>query len=192
MLKTENKSQQQGKTSSAMKNNAVSEHASLRREIEGARNGLRFSFDKININSVRPAPARIQPKLMINQPGDNYEQEADATADKIMGMQEPVIGQINSATTSIQRKCDHCEEEEEKEGKIQRKEIRPGEAHASNDLSTYVNNLSNAGSPLPHSTRNFFEPRFGFDFSKVRIHTDAAASDSAKSINAHAYTFANN
>ena len=48
------------------------------------------------------------------------------------------------------------------------------------------------GVPLPHETRDFFEPRFGYDFSNVKIHTDAVAAKSARSINALAYTSGNN
>ena len=44
---------------------------------------------------------------------------------------------------------------------------------------------------LPESTRSFFENRFGHDFSRVRIHTDAKAAESAQSINARAYTVGN-
>ena len=34
------------------------------------------------------------------------------------------------------------------------------------------------------------EPRFGYDFSRVRVHSGAAAEQSAKDVNAHAYTVA--
>lgn len=44
------------------------------------------------------------------------------------------------------------------------------------------------GAPLPAATRAFFEPRFGHDFSRVRVHTDARASESARSVRALAYT----
>jgi lysozyme family protein len=40
--------------------------------------------------------------------------------------------------------------------------------------------------------RNFFEPRFGYDFSHVRIHTDARAAASARAVNALAYTVGRN
>src|ERR1043165_1116328 len=42
--------------------------------------------------------------------------------------------------------------------------------------------------PLDASTRAFFEPRFGHDFSRVRIHADAEAPRSATAVNALAYT----
>lgn len=48
--------------------------------------------------------------------------------------------------------------------------------------------LRSPGQPLDLSTRAFFEPRFGHDFSKVRVHTDARAAESARSVNALAYT----
>jgi hypothetical protein len=47
------------------------------------------------------------------------------------------------------------------------------------------------GSSLDDSTRGFMESRFGQDFGDVRIHTDSKASDSAKSVNAQAYTVGN-
>jgi len=48
--------------------------------------------------------------------------------------------------------------------------------------------LGSAGQPLDAGTRAWMEPRFGYDFSSVRVHTDARASESARSIGALAYT----
>ena len=48
--------------------------------------------------------------------------------------------------------------------------------------------LVNPGSPLEPALRGDMEERFGHDFSKVRVHTDAAAKQSALDVNAHAYT----
>ncbi|WP_410597532.1 DUF4157 domain-containing protein [Amycolatopsis sp. lyj-23] len=47
---------------------------------------------------------------------------------------------------------------------------------------------SGGGTPLDASTRADMESRLGADFSDVRVHTDGAAHDSAKSVNAQAYT----
>ncbi|HEX5732115.1 MAG TPA: DUF4157 domain-containing protein [Blastocatellia bacterium] len=44
------------------------------------------------------------------------------------------------------------------------------------------------GQPLTDSVRGFFESRFGYDFSQVHVHSDARAADSARSVNALAYT----
>ena len=47
---------------------------------------------------------------------------------------------------------------------------------------------SGSGAPLDRHTRGFMESRLGADFSDVRVHTDARASESAQSVQAHAYT----
>lgn len=51
---------------------------------------------------------------------------------------------------------------------------------------------SGGGSPLPADVREEMQGRLGHDFSDVRVHTDSAAHDSAKSVNAHAYTVGSN
>ena len=48
--------------------------------------------------------------------------------------------------------------------------------------------LRSPSQPLDPATRAFMEPRFGHDFSQVRLHADTRAADSAKAINALAYT----
>ena len=48
--------------------------------------------------------------------------------------------------------------------------------------------LSSPGQPLDADTRAFFEPRFGHDFGNVRVHSDAAAEQSAHEVSARAYT----
>lgn len=48
--------------------------------------------------------------------------------------------------------------------------------------------LRSSGRPLEPATRAFFEARFGFDLARVRVHTDGRAADSARAVNAHAYT----
>ena len=48
--------------------------------------------------------------------------------------------------------------------------------------------LKSPGQPLDTGVRNFFGPRFGHDFSQVRVHVDKLASESARQVNAVAYT----
>ncbi len=48
--------------------------------------------------------------------------------------------------------------------------------------------LRSAGQPLNPATRAFMEPRFGHDFSQVRVHSDSKAAESARDLNANAYT----
>jgi outer membrane protein OmpA-like peptidoglycan-associated protein len=138
----------------------------------------------------------IQAKLAISQPGDPDEEEADRVADQVMRMAKPTP--ISSSPGTIQRKCAACEaggatcpkcEEEEK---LQRKE-KPGHAPQTTPaIHSQIAALRGGGQPLPPSVRAFFEPRFGADFSQVRVHTDAAAQQSAQDVNANAYTAGQN
>ena len=131
----------------------------------------------------------FQPKLTINQPGDAYEQEADAMADRVMqNKQVPSQNAFFNPSASIQRKCAQCEGEE----KLHRKEASGGNAQPSPQTESYISALTGKGNSLSHSEKSFFESSFGHNFSDVRIHTDAAANESAKSMNALAYTHGNN
>ena len=44
------------------------------------------------------------------------------------------------------------------------------------------------GRPLPPATRRYFEPRFGYDFSGVRVHADSNAARATRAVNARAFT----
>ena len=48
--------------------------------------------------------------------------------------------------------------------------------------------LCSSGQPLDQATRAFMEPRFGHNFGRVRLHTDARANESAQAVGAFAYT----
>lgn len=48
--------------------------------------------------------------------------------------------------------------------------------------------LRSSGQPLDRAARAFMEPRFGHDFSQVRVHNGAKAAESARAVNAMAYT----
>ncbi len=78
-----------------------------------------------NVNSFffKATPANT----FINYPNDIYEQEADAMDDRVMRMPANENIFFQPSTNSIQRKCEHCEEEE----KLQRKEFFPGEMNLS-------------------------------------------------------------
>ncbi|HKH59487.1 MAG TPA: DUF4157 domain-containing protein [Flavitalea sp.] len=93
-----------------------------------------------------------------------------------------------SPDSPVQRKCDACEEEE----KIQRKEADKSGTEVGSTLENYLGTLSGSGHGLPEQVRGFYEPRFGYDFGSVKIHTDDVAAKSAQSINALAYTSGNN
>ncbi|MEM9808203.1 MAG: DUF4157 domain-containing protein [Cyanobacteria bacterium P01_D01_bin.56] len=130
----------------------------------------------------------IQPKLTVGQPNDKYEQEADRVAEQVMRMPAPesVGTQVQrTPLPKIQRACSACE----KEKKLQAKEIPGSTPEVTPAVASRIQSLQGGGQPLPTSTRNFFEPRFGQDFSRVRVHVDA---QSTQALNAKAYTIGKN
>jgi hypothetical protein len=138
----------------------------------------------------------LQPKLAINQPGDAYEQEADRVAEEVMRMPDPSAAAapaIASAAAVLQRKC-ACGDQSEsglcsecaKKEELQRFAAGPTATPEAPPIVRHI--LRQPGVPLDASTRAFFEPRFGRDFSTVRVHTDSRAAVSARAVNARAYT----
>lgn len=118
----------------------------------------------------------IQPKLQVSQPGDPYEQEADKIAENIMDRP--------GTEDTIPRKCTACKENAEIE--IHRK-TNAGGLEVPGSVADEIENL-HGGVPLDSSTQKFMESRFGYDFGAVRIHAENAASASAESLGAMAYT----
>jgi hypothetical protein len=80
------------------------------------------------------------------------------------------------------------QEEEEEEEMILPKIDSDSNSEVPRVIESDINALKEGGQPLSESTRSFFEPRFGIDFSHVRVHTDDRAVEAARSINARAFT----
>jgi hypothetical protein len=80
------------------------------------------------------------------------------------------------------------EEEEEEEETVQAKAFSRQIGKPSPDFESRINRLEGGGEPLPKSVRTFFEPRFGHDFSQVRVHANVEAANMAQSVNARAFT----
>ena len=160
--------------------------------------GMTDSCESCNANNL--AGTRVQAKLVVGPVDDPYEQEADRVADHVMRMPDTDI-----ATTSeddpgpvIQRACTDCDDEEklqrqpeedDEEESIQAKrESGPTGGEVSAQQTTEIESIKAGGEPLRPASRNFFEQRFGHSFSNVRVHSDERAAQSARGINAQAYT----
>lgn len=83
------------------------------------------------------------------------------------------------------------ERPEREEEILQTKEASCHDPEVTPDIESNVNALRSGGEPLPESVCSFYERRFGYDFRRVRIHTDAKAAESARKVNALAYTVEN-
>ena len=182
--------------------NMAMQHAA--REV-GGQDVLVHPESALNFLSVRSGAVLLQRKLTIGSVNDPLEHEADRVAERVMRMPAR-LEPIDSSAAQVQRKCacggtcDSCRTEEE-QWTVQRKSAaRPPIAAAGASAATTAMSappivhdvLRSPGQPLPSSVRTFFEPRFGADFSHVRVHTDGAAQRSAQDMNANAYTVGQN
>lgn len=105
-------------------------------------------------------PAEIQTKPAINSPGDVYEQEADHVAEQVMNTLEPAHPPLARQETG----------------------------YRGDSLLSLPGGSKGGGSPLPDEVRAFMEPRFGYDFGHVRVHTDRDARLMSRSLSAQAFT----
>ncbi|MCB2206164.1 DUF4157 domain-containing protein [bacterium] len=67
-----------------------------------------------------------------------------------------------------------------------------GPPRADRTFEHRLQSSTGGGNPLPGSTREYMESRFGADFSGVRVHTDARAQEMNRDIHAHAFTHGGN
>jgi hypothetical protein len=116
----------------------------------------------------------VQAKLVVGAVDDPLEHEADRVADRILRMVDP---EVSAATPPS----------------IRAKERSSGaKPDTTRDTDAAVRATSGAGAPLPDGVRSYYEPRFGRDFSAVRVHTGSDAIASARALNARAYTLGRN
>lgn len=122
----------------------------------------RFAHDLSLIPLYAKAPAKSQLQLKVSAPGDRYEQEADKVAEQVMRMRDPAGSGHQDA-----------------------------DRHTTSSRYGSANKSSSDAKALNPELRQFFEPRFGHNFSGVRVHTNHAANESASHVRARAYTIGN-
>jgi hypothetical protein len=132
-----------------------------------------WDFGRIRISRSHEPIGTIQRRLRIGATDDPLEREADRAADQVMRMPDHVVVRRQG---SCGGECEDC-----------RRKGRTGGAASGAMPAVLGEVLSRPGRPLDAGTRSFFEPRFGHDFGKVRVHTDTQAAESARSVNAVAY-----
>jgi Domain of unknown function (DUF4157)/Xanthomonas XOO_2897-like deaminase len=110
----------------------------------------------------------LQTSLKVNEPGDIYEQEADRIADQVISI---------PAHDGIRREPPR---------------IRPFSAQPTGQMgaapASVDQALASPGRPLEPALRRDMEQRFGYDFSRVRVHFGGVAKHSAREVRAYAYT----
>jgi hypothetical protein len=150
------------------------------------------------------APPIIQAKLQVGPTDDRYEQEADRVADQVMRMATPSAEddseeeQTGGAADRVMRMPATDQEDDSKEdearnlaGPIRRlasAQTGDGGFPVAPNIEARMAASRGGGAPLPGVVRDFMEPRFGADFSRVRVHSGSDAADLNRHLHALAFT----
>ncbi|MEH2444618.1 MAG: Rossmann-like fold-containing protein [Nostoc sp.] len=128
-----------------------------------------------------------QAKLSISQPGDKYEQEADAIASQVLSMStmQPEIGtpeQTHSQIPSQPRTAGITP-------LVQHKAMPQSDRslQATSDFESRLNKTKSGGSPFPSEVQTFIGDALGRDFSDRRAHTDSEAVQMNKELGSEAF-----
>ena len=133
---------------------------------------LQASPAKPERSSLSIGGGLLQRKLTIGASNDPLEQEADRVAEQVMTM--PKHSAIGSTPLRIQGLS--------------------GQPAGNSDVApaSVEQALACPGTPLKTGLRQGMEQRFGHDFSQVRVHSGAVSEQSARDVNAIAYTVGHN
>lgn len=124
-------------------------------------------------NCAQKKAIGLQRQLTIGRSDDPLEREADRVAAQVMRGRSGPVPVVSTAP------------------RLSRFSTRqPNQSAVAPPSVQHV--LEQSGEPLSDSSRALFEPRFGHDFGQVRVHRDAAATSSAREVDAHAYTVGRN
>jgi hypothetical protein len=129
---------------------------------------------KDNLNELMPV---LKKQYDVSEPDDPVEQEATSVASQIINMEEP------SADSNAQMEVNN-DMGVWRSPIIARKQEPNQDAHSAVDIDLPTSN----GQPLDKSLAAYMEPRFGYSFDNVRIHTSSQSADLSAALNARAFT----
>jgi Domain of unknown function (DUF4157) len=149
---------------------------------------MRHAVRERNDSSGAAPKAKSTPKaapasLRIGEADDSFEQEAERRANDV------IAGGSATRDWSLSRMSVNAPESMPDESAAS-ETLNPTPAGAAGGsvVPAIVHEvLDSPGRPLDASTREFFEPRFGYDLSGVRVHTGEQAAESARAVQARAY-----
>ncbi len=129
----------------------------------------------------------IQTKLVVGDPHDRFEQEADRVARQVAG-----AGPTPMGVSRVQRMTESgLDLVQDDEASIRTKPGGDRRAGDSGLTAAQADSITTpaSGMPLPTPARAVMEQRLGFDFGGVRIHTGAEAADLNRRLHAQAFTY---
>jgi hypothetical protein len=147
---------------------------------------LRFGSESGEVPMRSAAADAKQSTLIINNPRHESEREADRIADHVMGMSMPQ----SRRACACDEACPDCRTAQpiEQHERLQTRRVQG--SNVGHILAPPIVDavIAEPGQMLAPAVHAFMQPRFGHDFNRVRVHSDAKAAESARAVNAVAYT----
>ncbi|CAB5150628.1 hypothetical protein D3OALGA1CA_4398 [Olavius algarvensis associated proteobacterium Delta 3] len=176
---------------------------------------------KIKPKSKQREPTIQRAGLRVSKSGDRLEQEAEQVARQVTSNEGPAdISRVHSPSDEMQaqcagcqtvsRVCEACEASDKTLGSAEpdseplsisrmsdadvdaQTQASESTPQVTPQLANRIRNMEGKGDPLTPELRSYFEPRFGADFSNVRIHTDSESEQANKELDAIAFTMGQN
>lgn len=154
-----------------------------------------------NNSDVKKPFLGIQAKLLINEPGDRFEAEADHSAEQVVNKEQAPKPYVPSLAP-VQLK-----ENDEEQQLVQEKPIVAGITpvvmrledsessgemlHDNTSIDNQLRSSKGSGTKLSKGVKSEMEDGFGADFNDVKIHTDERAVSMNRQIGAQAFTNGN-
>lgn len=152
----------------------------------------------------------LQRKLTVGAADDQYEKEADQVARQVMNTPDAAVANsmqrdispeeekdemlqtkplVASITPFVQREMPVIDDGDKEEPIQAKSAISMSDSfEAGDNIENQLSQSKGQGSPLPDPVRSFMEPRFGVDFSQVRVHTGSDANQMNRNVGAQAFT----
>lgn len=128
-----------------------------------------------------------EPSFQAHSAYDLLERDADRAAEQALNPSRGPVAPMSAglAAPAVQRKGEGGSQE----AGVQLAPSGGASADSAAEVpSTVHDTLASSGTPLAPEARAYFEPRFGEDFSDVRVHAGAQASSAARDVEARAFT----
>jgi Domain of unknown function (DUF4157) len=140
------------------------------------------------------AQRKVQAKLTVGATDDPYEREADRVAAQVMTQGMFISAAAREIPPGVRRKADRDSAQRLAITPVVQRVLAPdlnGSFDAGADVERRIYSSNLGGTPLPPKLRAEMEPKFGVDFSAVRVHTGGQSDQLNRSLGAQAFTHGN-
>ncbi len=152
----------------------------------------RQSEEEEGEEAIQSKPLTEQITPLIQRQVEEEDEEEPVQTKAISEQVMPLVQRQEEEEEELQMKPTARLQSKEEEECLKKKEGQNRSAVVASVIEPSINSLKGGGRQLSKSERDFFEPRFGADFSNIRVHTDGKATETTKAINAQAFTVGNN